>query len=364
MWLIAFSLIICFLYLILISVFIIGWEKTSDFEPNGNESVDIKISVVIPCRNEEHHLRRLLSSLAQQSYRNFELIFVNDHSTDTTKKIIEKVQPEFSNLRLIDATGFGKKNALKEGIKITTGNLIVTTDADCIPSFLWLESIACFQNDSPGDLIICPVKLSVNSSLLSSLQTLEFISLVASGAGAAGAGMPILCNGANLAFTKETWLTSQADLHEEVLSGDDIFLLESVKKRGGIIRFLKSESAFVVTDPAQSFSAFLHQRRRWASKSPSFTDWQLILTACIVFTISLLPFLLIGFSVCNSQFWSFVLLVFGFKYLLDTSFLYSVRVFFQLKHVWIYSFLLSLVYPFYIVLVSVSSLILKPKSWN
>jgi len=363
MWLIVISLIICFLYLILLSAFIFGWKRTPNFEPNGNESVNTKLSIVIACRNEEDHLRRLLSSLAQQSYQNFELILVNDHSTDKTKKIIENVQISFPKIQLVDAIGFGKKNALKEGIQIATGNLIVTTDADCIPSFHWLESIVCFQNSFPSDLIICPLKLFGKSTLFSCLQTLEFCSLVASGAGAAGAGMPILCNGANLAFTKKTWLTSQDDLNEEELSGDDIFLLESVKKRGGVVRFLKSESAFVVTEPAVTLVSFFKQRRRWASKSPAYTDLHLIYTACVVFAISLLPFLLIGFSFFEPQLWVVVFLVFGFKYLIDSYFLFSVRTFFHLQHVCIYSFLLSLIYPFYIVSVGVTALIFKPKSW-
>jgi len=364
MLLIILSLVITILYFILVSVFIIGWKCTPDFEPNGNESVNIKISIVIPCKNEETHLRKLLSNLAQQSYQNFELILVNDHSTDRTRMIIEQIQTTFSKMQLVDAIGFGKKNALKEGIQLATGNLIVTTDADCVPSYHWLESIVCFQYQNPSDLIICPVKLSKSSTFFSRLQTLEFASLVASGAGAAGACMPILCNGANLVFTRKAWLTSQDDLHEEEQSGDDIFLLQSIKKQGGVIRFLKSESAMVVAESADTFAGFLKQRRRWASKSPAYTDFQLILTTCIVFTISLLPFLLIGSSFYESQLWYVLLLVFTFKYLLDSLFLHSVRIFFHLQHVWIDSFLLSLIYPFYIVLVGLSALVSKPKNWK
>lgn len=344
-------------------VFIIGWKLIPDFEPTGNELVNTSLSVVIACKNEEEHIRRLLSSIAQQSYQNFELIIVNDHSTDRTKRIIENVQTEFSKIQLIDAVGFGKKNALKEGIQLATGNLIVTTDADCIPSFLWLESIVHFQNHNPCDLIICPVKFLGDSTLFSSLQILEFTSLVASGAGASGAGMPIMCNGANLAFTRKAWLTSQADLHSEELSGDDIFLLQSVKKKHGVIKFLKSDSAIVLTEPSVSLSAFCKQRCRWASKSPAYSDWQLIFTSCVVFSICVLPFVLIGFSFAEHKFLGILLSVLIFKYLLDTLFMLSVRSFFRLRHVAVHSLLLSLVYPFYIVLVSLSSLLFKPKNW-
>jgi hypothetical protein len=89
-------------------------------------------------------------------------------------------------------------------------------------------------------LIIAPVELKSNLKIFQQLQKLEFASLVASGAGAAAFGKPILCNGANLAFPKKIYSIHVNDLHNELLSGDDMFLLESVKNSKGKIRFLKS----------------------------------------------------------------------------------------------------------------------------
>ena len=100
------------------------------------------------------------------------------------------------------------------------------TDADCLPSYHWLESIACFQRRNDCDMIICPVKLSGKDTFFSYIQILEFTSLVASAAGASGVGMPILCNGANLAFKKSVWNACLRDLHLEEQSGEDIFLLD------------------------------------------------------------------------------------------------------------------------------------------
>lgn len=364
MWLISCCLIISVLYLVLIGLFFVGWRRIPYFEPAPNESLSINLSVVVACCNEEIHLPNLLSVLVLQTYSDFELILINDHSTDNTQAILDKAKTDFPKIQVLNTVGFGKKNALKEAIHKATGDFIVTTDADCIPTIQWLETIVRFQLQYPSELIICPVKLDDNKTIFSRLQRLEFTSLVASGAGAVGAGMPILCNGANLAFTKNAWLKSQNDLHEEEQSGDDIFLLQSIKKQGGVIRFLKSESAFVTTESATSVAAFLKQRRRWAAKSPAYTDWQLIFTACIVFAMSLIPFLLFFNTFFNSSFWIVLFAFFGFKYLLDTLFLCSVRLFFQLKYVWIYSFLLSVIYPFYVVSVGVSALLFKPTSWK
>lgn len=363
-WVVIGSALIFGFYLVLVSMFYKGWKRIAVFVPKGDEVNRTGISVIVSCRNEKNHIRQLISCMAQQSFQDFELIIVNDHSVDATRNYIKSAQETYPKIQLVDAAGYGKKNGLIEGINISTGELIITTDADCLPSFHWLESIVCFYEKNQCDLIICPVKLSSKENLFSNLQMLEFTSLIASGAGAAGAGMPVLCNGANLAFTKKSWLDSRSGLHEEEMSGDDMFLLESIKKRNGVIRFLKSESAFVTTQPSGSLIEFIIQRRRWASKSPSYTDWQLIFTAGVVFSLSLvLVTLLILSFIYPVCFFVFTALFLG-KYLLDTLFLNSVRTFFQLNNVWIYSFLLSVIYPFYIVFIALSSLLVKPVKWK
>ena len=353
-----------FLYFVLILIFIIGWKRIYAFVPKGNESIKSLISVVVACRNEEDHVRQLIACMAQQSNQNYEFILVNDHSSDATRNYIKAAQTQYPRIQLVDAVGYGKKNALKEGILKAKGNLIVTTDADCLPSYHWLESIACYQRKNKCDLIICPVKLSGRDSFFTYLQVLEFTSLVASAAGAAGAGMPILCNGANLAFTKKAWLACQKDLHPEEQSGDDIFLLEGVKKRGGKIRFLKSESAFVTTKQAGTLLDLIKQRRRWSAKSRLYKDWQLIFTAFVVFTVCLLILALAVLSFYNAIFIYVFLSLFFFKYLLDSIFLSTVSNFFQLNNIWFFSFLLSIFYPLYIVFVAISSLVYRPRKWN
>ena len=363
-WIYSIIVLISILYFVLVSVFSIGWRKNPIFVPKGDELIHTGISVIVTCRNEEEHVRQLISCLAQQSYQNFELLFVNDHSEDATKNYIKSAQLTFPKIQLVDATGFGKKNGLKEGILKATGELIITTDADCLPSYHWLETIACFYMKYQSDLIICPVKLSCKDNLFSNLQALEFTSLIASAAGACGAGMPVLCNGANLAFTKKSWLNSQADLHEEEMSGDDMFLLECIKKSGGRIRFLKSESAFVITKPSKTLAEFIHQRRRWTSKSSAYTDWQLIITASLVFFVNLGFLILLSLSFIYPVSLILLLTLFLLKYGVDTLFLSSVNPFFQISNLRFYSLLLSIVYPFYIVFVAISSFFFKPGKWK
>ncbi len=363
-FIVFFSLLILFLYVALVIVFITGWAHTPYFSVEKHKTAEQNISVVVACRNEESNLKKLLDALQNQSVKNFELILVNDHSTDATRAIMDSEKSKFKNVIIIDAEGSGKKQAVRQAVGIAKGELIVTTDADCMPETTWIETIWQFQQKFPSDLIICPVKISADDTLFSKLQALEFATLVASGAGAAGAAMPILCNGANLAFTKKAWLENQDDLHVEEISGDDVFLLLAIKKRKGIIRFLKSANAFVSTPASPTIKSFVKQRKRWASKSTAYTDWQIILTACVVLSMSSLSVFLIVMSFFN---WFFILgyiALFIFKYTLDTYFLYLVRRFFQLGNIWAYALVLSLIYPFYIVFIALSSFIYKPRKWK
>ncbi len=366
MYIVFISIFICVLYLALVLVFVVGWRRTPLFESDEHADLDsgLSVSVVIACKNEENNLPKLLTCLQLQSYQNFELILMDDHSSDATLSVMKTARLLFVNVKVIVAEFNGKKNALKEGIMAASGSLIITTDADCLPGSDWLRVICSFQQSHPCDLIICPVQLTERKSLFARLQALEFNTLIASGAGAAGAGMPILCNGANLAFTKEAWIQSRHDLAAEQMSGDDIFLLQSIKKRGGIIRFLKSESALVFTEPANTLTAFFKQRRRWASKSPAYTDTQLIFTACIVFAISLWMLILVFSSLFYPSLLAVFFYIFGAKFIADIIFVYFIRSFFKEKQLWFYSFLLSIVYPYYIVSVAVSSLTFKSRTWK
>jgi len=235
------------IYVVLIAIFATGWSKIPEFEIIKTDDKRINTSLIVACRNEENNIKTLIEKLENQSLKNFEIIFVDDHSSDKTLELLKDSLPLFSEIKVIESNGNGKKHAIAEGIGIAKGDLIITTDADCIPGQEWIETIISFHDKTKADLIICPVKMIEHDSLFSKLQAIEFLSLVASGAGAAGVGMPILCNAANLAFTKKAWLESKNDLKNNEPSGDDVFLLLSIKKRNGKILFIKSQKAVVIT---------------------------------------------------------------------------------------------------------------------
>lgn len=359
------SIAVLIAYLLLIDVFNVGWKKTDDFEP-ADSQIDIQtsVSVVVCCKNEELTLPSLLDALTKQSFQNFQLVLVNDHSTDATLKVMQQYENQFVNIKLIDAEGYGKKNGLKEGILSADGKLILTTDADCLPNREWVETMRLFHAQTQSDLLIGPVMMEESNVLFKQVQQLEFMALVASGGGAAGANRPVLCNGANLGFTKQAWLESKDDLHTDEPSGDDIFLLLSIKKRGGVIRFVKSKYAMVVTRASETIDEFIHQRIRWGSKSPSIKDKQLLGVTYNIFFICLMQVLTFLGGFFHPSYWFYFAMIFIVKYFGDLLFLNSANRFFQLKQVAYRSLVLSAVYPVYIVGIALVSRFSKKYKWK
>ncbi len=344
------------IYTVLIILFEKGWTQTPLFSVDKKNKVETPfLSVIVCARNEEDNLPSLLSAIEKQSYKNFELIIVNDHSSDETGSVIRRFIVANPNFRIVNAEGEGKKSALKEGIAISSGEIIVQIDADCIPPEKWLETIAAYFEKSKSEFIIGAVKME-SSSPFEEMQALEFMSLVASGAGAAGIDMPIMCNGANLAYKRSLWDDAAHAQHQEFASGDDMFLLLSAKKSKKKITFLKSADAVVTTKAQPTLSGFLNQRRRWASKSPGYRDFAVLLTAFTVLGLSVF-FLLLLFT---AKF-KLLLLVFLWKALVDFFFLSTVAPFFGLKKCLKWVLPVAAIYPFYIAWSAFSGIFRKNK---
>lgn len=363
MWITIIAIFFLTLYLFLLWIFYHGWLRIPSYKSYLKEKPTITITVIVACRNEEKNLPALLNSLQKQTLPDFELLLIDDHSTDATWEIMQRFATVFRKCKAIKASDHGKKNAIKEAISIACGELILMTDADCQIPEKWVAAIGSFQQKEDCDLIICPVKLRGNNTFFSNLEQLEFMSLVASGAGAAGAGMPIMCNGANLAFKRDTWIKNMNALRVDEPSGDDIFLLLNIKKEGGKIRFLKSENALVVANATKNLTHFGAQRTRWTAKAKHYTDWQIISVAIIILCLTTIQIALIVASVFSPTYLRLTLLVFVLKFLGDYLFLKMANSFFHHSRLFMDSILLSIVYPFYIVSTVFLSLFRNKKRW-
>ncbi len=281
------------------------------------------VSVIIPYKNEAEHLWSVTESLINQSLdkSKYELIFVNDNSTDNGKQILEQYFGHIRNVKLIDNQyKTGKKFAIRTGIEHAAGTLIVTTDADSISNAERLAEVLEFYRKYRPKMIILPVFMS-GRNRFEKMQALDFLSLTASGYGAAALGRPILCNGANLAFEKSVFWEFQKQYRYDIPSGDDVFLLHAVKKKyRKQIKFLNSKTASVTCAAEPTLTKLIAQRTRWSAKSKHFIDFDTLITAFIVLIINAYIPILISLSVwmLNAK----LLLPLVFKLFADALFLF------------------------------------------
>jgi cellulose synthase/poly-beta-1,6-N-acetylglucosamine synthase-like glycosyltransferase len=327
------------LYVLTIRRFHKGWDNLPRIASNGTH---LSVSVLVAARNEEENISELLTDLSAQREVALEVIVIDDHSTDATSDVVRS----FSNVRLVEAIGEGKKAAIAQGVSLASHDVIMTTDADCRLSPHCVQRMTAAFSKSAVQMAVGPVAYQGEKNAFEHCQSLEFMSLIGSGAGAIGAGQAFMCNGANLAYRKAAF---QA-LDDSMASGDDVFLLHQIKKKGGEVVFVKEKEAIVYTQAKSSLSSFLAQRKRWAAKSSSYKDkvaegvsWTVFLT-----NASLL-YLFIAAS------WKEAIMLLLVKSIIDYQFLKKITCFFDKEEQMKYFYPMQLLYPFYIVYVAIAS---------
>lgn len=294
-------------YIILLLKFYRSLHRVDNFSVSVSPSVFV--SVVIACRNEEKNLPSLLKSISLQNYPKelYEVLIVDDNSSDYTFKIAAE---NFltDNVKALNNKEIGKKQALRTGITEAKGNLIITTDADCHMGNGWIRTIAAFYESNHADMIICPVQLESGRGIFGKFQELEFLSLQGITAGSALAHNATMCNGANLAFSRQAYLHHSDNLHDEINSGDDVFLLHSLKhSESSDIEWLQSSDALVTTSSSSSLKSFLRQRIRWISKGKAYKDSFTILLGIVTFiAICLQTGYMVGMLIVPSVLWIFL----------------------------------------------------------
>ncbi len=90
----------------------------------------VAISVIIPIYNVEEYLYRCLSSVACQTFKNYEVIMINDNSTDSSMKIAQRFAENFQNFRVVDNPDKGVANARNLGIRLSLGEYVAFVDSD------------------------------------------------------------------------------------------------------------------------------------------------------------------------------------------------------------------------------------------
>lgn len=311
------------------------------------------LSVIIVFRNEQSNLPLLIESLRKQELpqKFWEILWVDDFSEDNSRAIVENAKLLNSKILTNNALMHipsPKKRAITYAISHAQGKWIVCTDADCQVPPHWLSSILSFFQKTNAYFVSMPVKIQVEKDFFSQWQAVEFASLIGIGAVCITLRKPTMCNGANIAYSKEIFkLVGGFTGSEHIASGDDELLMHKIAKQfPHKVAFLKSPKVLVSTQPQASWIAFFHQRKRWASKWEHYENIFAKMLAVWVFLVNFA--MILSLIYLFSKTW-IVLGVLAFKLIAEFIFLTCILSFFNQAKLAKWIPVLFVIYPIYAV---------------
>lgn len=353
------ALLFLAIYIFLLLLMLFFWFKNPVYKPNipnnlASQDTKIHVTVIISLRNEQNHVKHLINSLLTQTFpqQNLQIILIDDHSTDTTVELIKTHIQHYSHFTLLQLpSNFkGKKQAITHAISQAKGELIVSTDADCTFHKHWLSTIYDFYREKNAKFISAPVVINPQPYTPNTIfQLLDLSALIAVGAACITIQKPTMCNGANLAYSKEIFEEVQGfQGNEHIASGDDEFLLQKIAALyPKDVYFLKNQDCIVSTQAQLTWRDLFFQRCRWASKWKLHKQWNVKLLAIFIFlfhAISLVLPLLYWQNYLELK-W-FALFWVG-KIIAELIFVGSSLHFLQFTRFIVYIPIISLFYPFY-----------------
>jgi cellulose synthase/poly-beta-1,6-N-acetylglucosamine synthase-like glycosyltransferase len=229
---------------------------------------DVPVTMIVPARNAADTITALLQDLYAQRYPKelSQVLVVDDHSTDSTCDLVRGLMRTWPGLALLKNEGGGKKAAITTGMNAASGEWVVITDADARCGPLRVERMMERVHGEQPDCLLMPVITEGDRGLLQRVQADEQAALLGVAAGTALSGSPLLANGANMAFSKAAFQAVRGFAGDRWASGDDIFLLQRMKRAGKRIGYLLDPEVVVTVQAEPDLKAFWQQRLRWAGK--------------------------------------------------------------------------------------------------
>jgi cellulose synthase/poly-beta-1,6-N-acetylglucosamine synthase-like glycosyltransferase len=326
-------------YCLLILFYRKGWLLLHEFILSKTFIPKTAVTIIIPARNEEANIEKVIGCLLSQQYPQhlIELIVVDDHSTDNTAALVSK----YPSVKLISlanelqqtVTHAYKKKAIEHAISQSSGDFIITTDADCVMCERWLQSIIQYYETYKYQCIAAPVAFTTTSNWFSVFQSIDFMTMQGITAAVLHTNSGSMCNGANFGYTRKAFeaVNGFKDINH-IASGDDMMLMNKINKQfPNSCKYLKCKDAIVYTAPMPTIKDFLNQRIRWASKAPHLNDTAIKLVLGLVYSLNVLFPLLLLLSFFYYKFFVVAFIYLGLKIVVEYFFLYPVSSFFLKK---------------------------------
>ncbi|MEO8209507.1 MAG: glycosyltransferase [bacterium] len=266
----VFFISISVLYLLTHLFLYFGFKKSFALTKNQN-SYCPKVSVIVAGRNEEKNIVRCITSLSKLNYPKelLEIILVNDNSTDKTFNLMTESIQDFNFFKVINSGKNisnnlkGKANAINTAIEICTGDIIISTDADCEVPVNWINETVLYF-DKKTAMVCGFTMIEFKKSLFAKVQCIDWMYLLSLASSSAGLRLILSCVGNNLAFTKNAY--EQTGGYESIGFSvtEDLALMRKINSnKNYVIKFPVDKECLVETLPCKNMHELFSQKRRW-----------------------------------------------------------------------------------------------------
>lgn len=280
----------------------------------------IPISVIVCAKNEGENVAKFVPLLAQQDYPDFEIVLIDDASSDNTLDLFEAFEKQYPNIRLVkvennEAFWGNKKFALTLGIKAAKNEYLLFTDADCYPSSKnWIKEMSSQFTMNKTIVLGYGAYDKIAGSFLNKIIRFETMLTAVQFFSWAKTGRPYMGVGRNLAYKREEFFNVNGFIdHMKIRSGDDdLFINQAAKGKNTTVCY--SPESFTYSQPKLTFKDWFNQKRRHVSTAKLYKAYDR--TQLAVFYGSQLLFLLLPIVLLAFQYqWIIVLGLIGFRYL-------------------------------------------------
>ncbi len=348
------------IYFIQTVIFIIGARKTFNKLDKGELP---SISVIVAARNEEDNILDCMTSLDKLVYPSdkIEIIIVNDRSDDRTGEIIEEFisdKSKFRSIHKVDQIAHlrGKTNAIANAIRISSGEVILTTDADCIVSPTWAITLASYYEDDVA--MVCGYTDQFERNSFEAMQSLDFIYLLTVASGTMNLGKPLSCIGNNMSYRRSVY--DEIGGYEAIPFSvtEDSKLLIAMHKLGKYKIIYPTDAGGLVTSKAcPDYKTLYWQKKRWGvgGLDSDIAGYALLGSTFIAHLCILASTFLFSANVFYLIF---------FKFIMDYYFLKIIYDELKLKLRFKYFLAFELYFIIYVIILPVSLVLSKKVKWK
>lgn len=301
--------------------YIVIFGKFSFALPQTATPKRIPVSIIVCAKNEEENVKKLVPLLAEQNYPNFEIVLIDDASSDNTLEIFEEFEKQYSNIKLVkvennEAFWGNKKFALTLGIKAAKYEYLLFTDADCYPvSKDWILSMSSQFTMHKTIVLGYGAYEKIVNSFLNKIIRFETLLTATQYFSWAKIGKPYMGVGRNLAYKREEFFNVRGFMdHMKIRSGDDdLFINQAANRANTTVCYLPD--SFTYSKPKTSFKDWFTQKRRHVSTAKHYKLFdrnQLGLFYISQLLFIILPIILLAFQF---EWWIAVVSIIGFRYI-------------------------------------------------